>query len=938
MKKTTFRKTFGLSALLSAMCLNSVLAENPNEFVIEGEESKAFADLDLSSTDNPLVKKGSGTLTMTDTMGGFATSDGNWIDIYAQEGTLILAAKENGLKCTNNIVVGTETSNAVLQIVGKAFGEHTNGTVTINGESELRITGDDTSMARSQPLTFNGSGKITVTNSNYFYNLRGWGSSIVVNGADSHALMDVKVRLIDGNHTINVADASSSLTLSNQIYEFNDSSYVLQGITKTGAGTLVLQCNNTFTKCGLVVEEGAIHLGGSNNNGSTVGTKSFEIKSGASGKALAANVFGAGDDSKIPTVTIAGTFTTFGETNLRELKLVGGTIVASADGDSLVFDSRTNAAAQKITSSGNSSIGTAIALNTDVEFSVTDNTLALSKLTGAGTLTKTGAGTLKISNPVYSSFSGTLAASEGTVSLGSGSVNNSSNSMNYVVGSPDTAAVLNLSYKALGDHYGSITIYDGSVINTGADITAADSNTLLFVGGGTIQAGSKDDYLLFRNRTSGATSTIAVSGANAEALIDVPVYWFVEKYGGGILYDVQDASSSLTISGCMYTYGSNSVGFRKTGAGTLILTHGDNANYAANSSNNNVHQFNGFVSVEAGTLALGADDGISTFASSVTLSSGAFLDMAGFDQSIGSVTGTGTITNSAAETAVLTLGARRNYYTKTKTPDSTDPIYLSSQFDGAIEKNVELWIDAGTETVTLGGANTNTGATKVLSGTLKLGKDNALSVNSASLSVADGADFDMAGFDQTLGAAELSGSIRNSASETSTLTLAPAVPSADSASPAAVVFSSTTGTGVNVVANGAFLANGATISDTLTINDVLRFDLGNETDSAYLTVGDLNFGAGASLDIVFDDVILANYDSATLVSTTGAGFDSVFSDLSTLFEASSAAYYFDLVAGSNSVILALDRSAVPEPSAWLLLLVGGAGLGLLRRIGATRGR
>ena len=101
-----------------------------------------------------------------------------------------------------------------------------------------------------------------------------------------------------------------------------------------------------------------------------------------------------------------------------------------------------------------------------------------------------------------------------------------------------------------------------------------------------------------------------------------------------------------------------------------------------------------------------------------TVASGAFLDLAGFTQAIGSLAGAGTVTNSAAAGA-LTAGGNNG----------------STTFSGVIEDGAGTTslTKAGTGTLTLSGTNTYSGGTTINAGTLAVSSDANLGAASGAL-------------------------------------------------------------------------------------------------------------------------------------------------------------------------------------------------------------
>ena len=178
-------------------------------------------------------------------------------------------------------------------------------------------------------------------------------------------------------------------------------------------------------------------------------------------------------------------------------------------------------------------------------------------------------------------------------------------------------------------------------------------------------------------------------------------------------------NTSTTYSGVM----SGTGGLSKIGAGTLTL------------SGTSTHS--GATAVNAGTLQAGAANSFSA-ASAFMVASGTTLDLASFDQTIGSLAGAGSVTLGMA---TLTTGN-----------DNTSTTYSGVMSgSGGLSK-----IGAGTLTLT--GTSTYSGATAVNAGTLQAGAANAFAQNSA-FTVASGATLDLASFDQTIGSLAGAGSV-----------------------------------------------------------------------------------------------------------------------------------------------------------------------------------
>jgi autotransporter-associated beta strand protein len=142
---------------------------------------------------------------------------------------------------------------------------------------------------------------------------------------------------------------------------------------------------------------------------------------------------------------------------------------------------------------------------------------------------------------------------------------------------------------------------------------------------------------------------------------------------------VDTQNNAFTLSGPI----SGSGGLTKIGSGTLTLS--------------GLNSYSGATAVGAGALAVGAANMLSA-ASAFTIASGATLSLNGFNQSIGSLAGAGTI---ALGTATLTTGN-----------DNT-----STTFSGTLSGSGGL-TKVGSGALTLSGSSTYSGATAVNAGTL----------------------------------------------------------------------------------------------------------------------------------------------------------------------------------------------------------------------------
>ncbi|WP_315732877.1 MULTISPECIES: autotransporter domain-containing protein [unclassified Bradyrhizobium] len=210
--------------------------------------------------------------------------------------------------------------------------------------------------------------------------------------------------------------------------------------------------------------------------------------------------------------------------------------------------------------------------------------------------------------------------------------------------------------------------------------------------------------LTFKANTSGALACTLASGPSGAS---GPIFT-----GGTLQFAAGGISTSLPITllsqgGTFDTAGNNATlsgtisgpgGFTKIGAGTLTLS--------------GAGTYSGPTFVNAGTLQAGIVNAFSPN-SAYTIASGATVDLGSFNQSIGSLAGSGSVTLGSA---TLTTGNNGT----------------STAFGGVISGTGRL-TKIGAGAFTLSGSNTYSGGTAVNAGTLVIGNNSALGTGLLSL-------------------------------------------------------------------------------------------------------------------------------------------------------------------------------------------------------------
>jgi outer membrane autotransporter protein len=249
------------------------------------------------------------------------------------------------------------------------------------------------------------------------------------------------------------------------------------------------------------------------------------------------------------------------------------------------------------------------------------------------------------------------------------SFNNNSTAANAIITTND-GALTQFNDNSTGGNAQFITNAGGVVDFSNTSGPNGDGN----ISAGSI-AGAGNYYL--------GSNLLTVGGNNLSTTVS------------GVISDCGDSGSDCSNAGA--TGG----GLIKIGTGTLTLS--------------GANTYTGPTAVNAGTLQAGAVNAFSS-ASAFTVASGAILDLAGFNQAIGSLAGAGSVTLGAA--------------TLTTNGDGSD-----TTFSGTISGSGRL-VKVGEGTLTLSGNNSYQGGTIVSEGTLAVGSSRAL--GTGALTLADG--------------------------------------------------------------------------------------------------------------------------------------------------------------------------------------------------------
>jgi autotransporter-associated beta strand protein len=258
------------------------------------------------------------------------------------------------------------------------------------------------------------------------------------------------------------------------------------------------------------------------------------------------------------------------------------------------------------------------------------------------------------------------------------------------------------------------------------------SNSANWSGG--VVAGGTDAFAIFSTLNLSSDGIVTLDGpvtvGNLLFADSTPSNnWFLNAGSGGPLtLSVSMGTPMISVTNQTATIGAviaGSQGLIKSGVGTLVFS-GSNT-------------YTGPTTVLAGTLSAGAAMSAFGSNSAMTLSNspGVTLDLNGFSNTVGSLSGGGAVGgNVTLGSAILTAGGDNS----------------STSFAGSISGSGGI-TKSGTGTWTLTGSNTYTGPTTVNTGILQAGvAGSAFGVNSAvTLANAAGATLDLNGYAHTLG-------------------------------------------------------------------------------------------------------------------------------------------------------------------------------------------
>jgi fibronectin-binding autotransporter adhesin len=686
--------TSGPVSFLGGVVQNGILTATGTAFVAEVGTVSA----ELSGIQG-LVKRGSGAFTLT-ALNSY--SGGTTVN----EGSLLLTGGSNRLSVGGAITVAGGVldlggnSQVTLGTVTFTGGVVQNGTLAANGTAFLGEAGTVNAVLEgTMGLRKIGTGVLTLSNVNtYSGGTTVEEGSLLLVGGDDRLFAGGDLNLQGG-----VLDLGGNIQRSAGVITLNGGTVQGGSLVATGSGfdgrsgrvTAVLGGAQGLVKSGA----GTLTLSGANiYTGATTVLDGTLLLSGGSNR-----LSSAGD------ITTSGGVLDLGgnaQSFQGAIRLDGGTVrngTLTATGSA--FDGRAGSVTAVLegtlglVKSGPGTLTLGAANTYTGATNILDGTLVLSggsnRLSSAGDITTSG-GVLDLGGNAQST-QGTIRLDGGTVL--NGTLTATGSAFNGLAGS--VSAVLagtqglvksgpgTLSLSGLNEYVGGTTVLDGTLLLLGGSDRLSAAGAIM-TGGGVLDLGGNSQS------TSGVITFAGGAVENGTLISNVSAF----------------AAQSGTINASL----AGSQGLLKSGSGALTL--------------GGVNRYAGATTLDEGSLLLsGGDDRLPT-AAALSINAGV-LDLGGSRQN---TSGTITIRGGVVQNGTLEA---------TGTPFLAEAGIINAVLAGG-----QGLLKSGTGTLTLGVANSYTGGTTLLDGTLLFAGGNDLLSTSGAISLVGGA-LDLGGGTQT---------------------------------------------------------------------------------------------------------------------------------------------------------------------------------------------
>lgn len=432
----------------------------------------------------------------------------------------------NGLPSGGNVNInGTTASTTTSVTLGNGYSQ-TIGALTFGGAGATATSTNTFAISASATLTLGGNVTYDATSNPSV--------ASTITGSGTLAL--------GGNRTFDIANSTANAN------EFTISAPISgsgQSLTKTGAGRLTLQGANTYDG-GSIVNGGELFVFANNSVASTGGVTVNGTTPGVS----ASFWLGSNINQTIGALTFGGSGASSNSTNNVSL----GTNSVLTLGGTVTYDATNNPLGANI-----NTVGT-LALGGDRIFAIANSTATTTELTisvpvsgSSQSLTKTGAGTLRLSGA--NTYGGGTVVSAGGLFV--------ANTTGSGTGTGTVTVQSGAFLSGSGFISGATTIQSGGILGTGA--TSSTAGTLTFANGLTLNDGAVFDFRLGTTsdmiKLTGGTLTGATTAGSLTINLTAGTgfgagnYTLFDFSTGGVTtssFEVSDFTLGTTVSG--YTY------------------------------------------------------------------------------------------------------------------------------------------------------------------------------------------------------------------------------------------------------------------------------------------------------------------------------------------------------------------------------------------------
>lgn len=660
-----------------------------------------FVSLSNSASARTLTISGSGDATFEGVVRNSNNGNPNSLLSKSGSGTLSLLGA--------NTYSGTTSMSGGTLLLGSDTAVGT-GLLSIN-TGTFRTDGQDVTLANNVSFyTFNVTGDSDLTFTGTLTHTRTTTDSITVNSTGKTTFGNIN--LINSGTTASTVNFAGSGDIDIAGVIANGGTATSGNVGKNGTGTLTYLGNNTYAGT-TTINNGTLAYGTGNAiatgaivlNGGTLDIGSYSDSVG-NVTMNSGNILGSG------TLTSTGNFA-----------LHSGTVSANLAGNGTL----TKNTAGSLTLSGNNTYTGITNINAGTLIIGGDNIFANSSIVQFSDITvESDDDARSISKNI--NFIGTTLTFDGDHDLAfTGAMTNSNAGARlvYTMNGDGTTSFNNISISTLGA--GRTLAFEGAgdAIVTGDISNGNGANSLEINGAGTVTLAGQSTYT---GTTAIKNGTLAYGANNAIAASNITINGGTLNIGSysdtvGTVTLTSGAITGTTgvLTGTSYTADAGTIsanlagaiGLTKNTAGTLTLS-GSNT-------------YTGTTTINAGKVILSGGSAIANTAT-VDVKAGAELELTSNEQ-IGDLLGTGNVLLTGAG---LTFGTANNL--------TFGGIFSGT---GGIEK-------IGSGSLTLSGANTYSGATKISAGTLRFGDDNVLSSDTSVL-LAAGAYLDFNSYSATLG-------------------------------------------------------------------------------------------------------------------------------------------------------------------------------------------